>query len=110
MYRKLCGESTLQNVIFVTNMWKEESMAVNESREKEIREKFLKRAIDKGAKMVRHHNTQESAYNVIREIAKNHPAVLQIHQGIKETEQEKQQAEAEYHRRSDTPATSDAMK
>ena len=78
MLRKICGESTLQNVILVTNMWKEESMTVDESREKELREKFLKPAIDKGAKMFRHDNTNTSAYNILRRVMKNHPVVLQI--------------------------------
>ena len=53
-------------------------MKVNESREKELREKFLKPAIEKGAKMIRHHNTTDSAYNILREIMKNQPVVLQI--------------------------------
>ena len=78
MLRKLCGESTLRNVVFVTNMWKEETMKVNESREKELRENFLKPALDKGAKMFRHHSTSDSAYNVLREIMKNQPVALQI--------------------------------
>ena len=57
-------------------------MAVDESREKELSEKFLKPALDKGAKMIRHHNTTESAYNVLREIMKNQPVALQIQKDL----------------------------
>ena len=78
MFRKLCGESTLKNVVLVTNMWKEDSQAVNEAREKELSEKFFKPAIDKGAQLVRHHNTTPSAHDILRKIVKNHPVVLQI--------------------------------
>ena len=78
MFRKLCGESTLKNVVLVTNMWKEDSRAVNEAREKELSGRFFKPAIDKGAQMARHHNTVQSAHDIIRGIMKNHPLVLQI--------------------------------
>ena len=78
MFRKLCGESTLKNVVFVTNMWKLDSHDINEAREKELSGNFFKPALDKGAQIVRHYNTTESAHNIIRGIMKNRPAVLQI--------------------------------
>ena len=78
MFRKLCGGSTLQNVVLVTNMWKEESMAINESRERDLSGCFLRPAIDLGARLVRHHDTTESAYNILRMIMKNHPVALKI--------------------------------
>ena len=78
MFRKLCGESTLRNVILVTNMWRVDSQGINEAREKELSSKFLKPALDKGAQMARHHNTTESAHDIIRRIVANRPVVLQI--------------------------------
>ena len=78
MFRKLCGESTLKNVVLVTNMWGESSQDVNEAREKELSDKFFKPTLDKGARMVRHDNTVQSAHDVIRGIIKNHPVTLQV--------------------------------
>ena len=78
MFRKLCGESSLKNVILVTNMWKQDSQEINEAREAELSSKFFKLALDKGAQMVRHHNTTQSAHDIVRGIVKNHPVVLQI--------------------------------
>ena len=78
MFRKLCGESTLKNVVLVTNMWKDDAQDINEAREKELSSKFFKPALDKSAQMVRHHNTTESAHNIIRKIMENHPVPLQI--------------------------------
>ena len=78
MFRKLCGELTLKNVVLVTNMWGIDSQDINESREKELSDKFLKSVLDKGSQMVRHHNTTESAHDIIRRIVENHPVVLQI--------------------------------
>jgi len=78
IFRELCGETSLKNVVLVTNMWNEVSRYVGEAREKELASDFLKPALDKGAKMVRHHNTEQSAHDVLRHIINNHPVVLQI--------------------------------
>ena len=78
MFRKLCGESSLKNIVLVTNMWNEDPQNVNEAREKELSGKFFKPALDKGAQMVRHQNTAQSAHDIVRRIMNNHPLVLQI--------------------------------
>jgi primosomal protein N' len=78
IFRELCGEANLKNVILVTNMWGDVSSDVGEARERELISDFLKPALDKGAQMIRHHNTEQSAHEVIRRIMNNHPVVLQI--------------------------------
>ncbi|KAF9653408.1 P-loop containing nucleoside triphosphate hydrolase protein [Thelephora ganbajun] len=78
MFRELCGDTTLKNVVLVTNMWGEVSRKVGESREDELSGNFFKPVLDKGAQMVRHHNTAQSAHDIIRMIMKNRPVVLQI--------------------------------
>ena len=82
IFRDLCGEKSLKNVLLVTNMWGEVSLEVGEAREKELSFNFLKPALDKGAQMVRHHNTEQSAHGIIRSIMNNHPVVLQIQQEL----------------------------
>ena len=78
MFRELCGDTTLKNVVIVTNMWGEVSRDVGNAREKELSSSFFTPALEKGAQMVRHHNTTKSAHDIIRVIMKNHPVVLQI--------------------------------
>ena len=78
MFRELCGDSSLKNVILVTNMWGEVSRDVGESREKELTSNFFKPVLDKGAQLARHHNTARSAYDIIRCIMRNRPITLQI--------------------------------
>ena len=78
VFRKLCGESTLKNVILVTHMWEEDPQDINEAREEELSSKFFKPALDKGAQMARHHNTTESARDILRKVVGNRPVVLQI--------------------------------
>jgi len=94
MFRKLCGDSTLQNVVIVTNMWGEVDPQVGEAREAElIREDiFFKPVLDKGAQMARHTNTVPSAEDIIRLVLNNHPLPLRIqtelvteHKDISET-------------------------
>ena len=78
MFRKLCGDAALANVVLVTNMWGEVSPEVGEARESELSDNFFKPVLDLGAQMVRHHNTVHSAHDVIRRIIVNCPVVLQI--------------------------------
>ena len=78
MFRELCGDTTLRNVVLVTNMWGEVSLDVGESRENELSSNFFKPVLDKGAQMIRHYNTAQSAHDIIRRIMINRPIVLQI--------------------------------
>ena len=78
MFRQLCGDSTLKNVIFVTNMWGKVPKEVGEAREKELAEDYFRPALEKDAQLARHHNTTQSAHDIIRRIMKNDPAPLLI--------------------------------
>ena len=76
--RKLCSESALKNVIIVTNMWTGDFQDINEAREKELSSQIFKPALEKGAQMIRHHNTVQSAHIIIRRVFENRPLVLRI--------------------------------
>jgi len=65
MFRKLCGDDTLKNIVIVTNMWGEVGQAKGQMREAELKNKFFKPTLDKGAQMLRHDNTVESAHNIL---------------------------------------------
>ena len=78
MFRELCGDSTLKNVILVTNMWGEVSKEVGEAREEQLTTNFFKPVLDKSAQLARHQNTVQSAHDIIRRIMRNQPLVLQI--------------------------------
>ncbi|KAF5329416.1 hypothetical protein D9619_009143 [Psilocybe cf. subviscida] len=80
MFRQLCGESTLENVVIVTNMWSEVSENVGAARETELASEdlFFRPALSKGAQIHRHDNTHASAHAIIARIVDNHPLPLQI--------------------------------
>lgn len=84
MFRKLCGDNTLQNVVVVTNMWGEVDPQVGNDRETELMREdiFFKPVLDKGARMTRHQNTVPSAEDVIRLILDNHPLPLRIQEEL----------------------------
>jgi len=82
MFRELCGDTNLKNIILVTNMWGMVTPDVGEAREMELTNRFFKPALDKGAQMTRHQNTEQSAHDIIRMIMKNRLVVLQIQQEL----------------------------
>ena len=78
MFRELCGEKTLKNVILMTNMWGRVVPGLGATREQQLRDEHFKAAIDKGAQIYRHNNTPGSARAILRKILKNQPVVLKI--------------------------------
>ena len=84
MFRKLCGDSALKNVVIVTNMWGEVDLEVGNAREIELATEdiFFKPVLDKAAQMIRHENTVPSAERIIRLILDNHPLPLRIQEEL----------------------------
>lgn len=80
MFRQLCGDSTLKNVIIATNMWGEVSREIGEAREAELANEdiFFKPVLEKGARLLRHHNTVESAQAILHHLIGNSPEALRI--------------------------------
>ncbi|TFY80451.1 hypothetical protein EWM64_g3559 [Hericium alpestre] len=80
LFRALCGDASLKNVAIVTNFWDQVERDVGERREAELRSKdiFFKPVLDKGASMLRHEGTLQSAHAIMRHFVNNAPVVLQI--------------------------------
>ncbi len=78
LFCNLCGDDALKNSVIVTNMWGEVDVKKGEKREAELRDKFFKPAIDKGAQLLRHDNTAKTAHNILRYIIHNRPLPLRI--------------------------------
>ncbi|KAK1223856.1 hypothetical protein PQX77_013252 [Marasmius sp. AFHP31] len=80
MFRKLCGEETLKNVVIVANGWEEVQPDVAERRERELMmdERFFKPVLDMGAQMVRHDNTPQTAHAILSHLIRREPIPLCI--------------------------------
>ncbi|KAF9647080.1 hypothetical protein BDM02DRAFT_3188252 [Thelephora ganbajun] len=81
MFCRLCEDSTLKSVVIVANIWGEASKDVEEARERELMTNFFKLVLDKGTKLVRHHNTAQSAHDIIRCVTNILPIPPQIQSG-----------------------------
>ena len=82
VFRKLCGEQTLKNVVITTNMWDKVTPEDGEARERQLSTQFFKLVVDKGAQFHRHLKTAETAHAVIRAILGSHPLALQIQEEL----------------------------
>lgn len=83
-FQALCGDSALKNAAIVTTMWTTIPSEVGERREMELKtgNKFFKHALDNGARLLRHLDTQQSAQEIIRAILEYPPQPLLIQQEV----------------------------
>ncbi|KAI5990118.1 P-loop containing nucleoside triphosphate hydrolase protein, partial [Pisolithus albus] len=84
IFRELCGESTLSNVLIVTNMWGSVDSKIGEERERELAtsDKLFKPVLEKGARLLRHDNTEASAHAILRNLISGQTATLAIQHEI----------------------------
>lgn len=84
MFRKLCGDSTLHNVVIVTNMWGKVTPELGASRELELAtdDRLFKPALSQGARMLRHNNTISSAHAILLSLLSNRPKALRIQEEL----------------------------
>jgi hypothetical protein len=80
MFRELCGDTALNNVLIVTNMWGIIENNQGERREHQLAtdSNLFGSAIKAGARMIRHLNTLQSAEVIMRRIITNYPVPLGI--------------------------------
>ncbi|EKM49287.1 uncharacterized protein PHACADRAFT_107075, partial [Phanerochaete carnosa HHB-10118-sp] len=84
LFRKLCGDETLKSVVIITNMWGDIKPSIGAAREREMTNSnlFFKLAFEKGAHMMQHDNTVESAHRIICKIIGFSSAPLRIQQNM----------------------------
>ncbi|KAH0832406.1 hypothetical protein J3R83DRAFT_13442 [Lanmaoa asiatica] len=80
IFRNLCGDAGLQNVLLVTTMWSKVDPDDGEARERELasKEKFFKPALDRGARMLRHDGSQTSAHAILHHLVDREPSTLLV--------------------------------
>ncbi|KAF8706825.1 50S ribosome-binding GTPase, partial [Rhizoctonia solani] len=86
MFKELCGTDSLQNVVYVTNMWSDPPTEDEIFRENELRDgvDLFAGPLALGAQMTRHYNTQESAHDIIRLLLPREPTMPKIAKEIKD--------------------------
>ncbi len=86
MFKKMCGQSCLPNVVLLTTMWggSTEQLALQEAREQELKteDAFWAGMIRLGAQAKRYDDTTECALSIIREMLTRPQIVLDIQRQI----------------------------
>ncbi|KAI1439730.1 P-loop containing nucleoside triphosphate hydrolase protein [Annulohypoxylon stygium] len=87
MFKKLCGPKALQHVILATTMWErlpDEGMGVKRERELIETEEFWGWMTRQGSQVRRHHNTEDSARDLLKIFvtSKEAPITLKIQEEI----------------------------
>ncbi|CCM03858.1 uncharacterized protein FIBRA_06008 [Fibroporia radiculosa] len=93
LFRKICGDAAMKNAAIVTTMWTKGNQAVEAAREEQLRTNFFRDAMDRGASLYRHDNTQASARKILLDTLGKMPKVLRVqeelvdqHKSIPETD------------------------
>jgi hypothetical protein len=65
MFKKLCGDTALRNVILMTTMWDEVDEETGSQREKELKGNYWKAMIKHKSKIARYKGTSDSAWDIL---------------------------------------------
>ncbi|KAF8601791.1 hypothetical protein BDV93DRAFT_410663, partial [Ceratobasidium sp. AG-I] len=91
VFRKLCGEKSLTNVLIVTNMWSDPPTERELLREEELRDHpdFFQPALQQGASLIRRsHKTQGSAHDVLRLLLDKKPQAMKFQEELVDEKKE----------------------
>jgi hypothetical protein len=81
IFRELCGQKNLANVIIVTNMWSNPPTEIELKREMQLRDdpRYFQPAIKAGAQFIRRlRENTATAHNTIRLLLAKNPIVMQV--------------------------------
>ncbi|KAG5638661.1 hypothetical protein H0H81_011213 [Sphagnurus paluster] len=73
MFRELCGEDAVKNVVLGTTKWDDVTPEIGNKREEQLREKYWGHMLTLGSKMSRVENNKEAVWKVIDHILNNQP-------------------------------------
>jgi len=65
IFYNLCGKQMMDRAVFVTTMWDEQNPEESTMREGELRRKFWKQCLDKGARVLKFDGSRQGAFDII---------------------------------------------
>ncbi|KZT01511.1 P-loop containing nucleoside triphosphate hydrolase protein [Laetiporus sulphureus 93-53] len=93
LFRKICGERPMKNAVIMTNMWSKVDENTGIDREIELRRKYFKSALERGATMIRNDDTVKCARAILGFLMLNQPEELHLqyqqvieHKPVQETD------------------------
>ena len=71
MFRKLCGDAALKNVVLGTTKWNDVRPELGLKRETQLRDTYWKEMIEQGSVIMQVHADSLSAWNIVNRILEN---------------------------------------
>ncbi|KAH6895963.1 P-loop containing nucleoside triphosphate hydrolase protein [Thelonectria olida] len=85
IFKRICGEDALSNVLLATTLWNKIDEVTGASRERELRRDFWAYMLGRGSQMSRFHGDRTSAVALISQLIVKNPVVLRLqHEMINE--------------------------
>lgn len=78
IFKKICGDKPLKNVMFVTSRWADDMEELGSQREGELKENFWAYMLDKGSNMSRFYGDHDSAVMLISQLLIKESVVLEL--------------------------------
>ncbi|KAF5013317.1 hypothetical protein FDECE_667 [Fusarium decemcellulare] len=78
IFKRICGEDALTNVLLITSRWSEVDEATGASRERQLRETFWAYMLGRGSCMSRFHGDRSSAVGLASQLLMKEPVVLRL--------------------------------
>jgi hypothetical protein len=94
IFKEICGETALKNVVLATTRWKRVKERDGVQREQNLCEHFWKDMLDKGSQMVRYHGDRDSAKGIIAGLIGKSTVVLDLQHELVEQEKPLSQTKA----------------
>jgi hypothetical protein len=68
VFKELCGEECFQSILLATTMWDDVTEECGSRRQEQLKRKYWKSMIKLGSRVVRFHNTYQSAWDIIGQL------------------------------------------
>lgn len=78
IFRKICGDTALKNVLLVTTRWNDVDEALGADREKQLRQKFWAYMLSNGSTMTRFYGDKHSAKAITSQLISKRGIILEI--------------------------------
>lgn len=78
IFKKICGQTALSNVLLVTSRWEGVDPATGAGRERQLKDKFWAYMLGHGSNMSRFHGDRPSAVGLVSQLLQKDTVVLQL--------------------------------
>ncbi|KAF2200939.1 P-loop containing nucleoside triphosphate hydrolase protein [Delitschia confertaspora ATCC 74209] len=82
IFKKICGERALKNVLLITSRWDDVSQTVGSDRERQLKERFWAYMLSRGSNISRFHGDRDSAVGLVSQLLMKETVVLELQEEL----------------------------